>query len=145
MEGRAFNHARELGKNQSHLDWKMKRVAPYDDWINVNTGRIYIHYVEPDLKRMSGPWRVWEVCLSRMNNGGHAPFDTGELAKLATGKDTPSGRQMVTRWLRTLADMRRIKPPGEPGGSTQLCVIVTSELAWRGAGRAKDYYCAEPS
>jgi hypothetical protein len=94
---------------------------------------------------MSGPWRVWEICLGHMNNWGHAPFDPGELAALATGKDTPSGRQMVSRWLDTLAVMRRIKPPREPGGSTQLCVIVSRDLAWRGAGRASEHFCSEPS
>ena len=122
-----------------------KRQTPYRDWVNVSTDHSYLRFVEPDLKRMNGPWRVWEICLGRMNNWGHAAFDPGELAQLATGKDTPSGRQMIARWLKTLADMRRIKPPSEPGGSTQLCVIVNCELAWRGAGRASDYFCAEPA
>jgi hypothetical protein len=27
----------------------------------------------------------------------------------------------------------------------QLCVIVNRDLAWRGAGRASDYFCSEPS
>lgn len=121
-----------------------KRAAPFDDWVNMNTGKSYMRWVEPDLKRMSGPWRVWEICLGRMNNWGHAAFDPGELATLATGKDTPSARQMISRWLDTLAEMRRIKPPKEPGGSTQLCVIVNSDLAWRGAGRASDFLCCEP-
>lgn len=122
-----------------------KRDAPFEDWVNVSTGNSFTRWVEPDLKRMSGPWRVWELCLGRMNNWGHAAFDPGELAELATGRDTPSGRQMIARWLKTLADMRRVKPPSEPGGSTQLCVIVSCDLAWRGAGRASDYYCSEPS
>jgi hypothetical protein len=99
--------------------YSKRQAAPYKDWVNVNTDQSYVRSVEPDLKRMSGPWRVWEICLGRMNNWGHAAFDAGELARLATGKDTGSGRQMITRWLDTLAQMRRIKPPKEPGGSTQ--------------------------
>jgi hypothetical protein len=110
-------------------------------WIAVSHD-IFLRGIATD-KRMSGPWRAWEIVLSRMNNWGHAAFDAGELAELACGKDTPSNRQMVSRWLKTLGDMKRIMPVSH-GGSTQLCVVVNSELAQRGSGRASDYLCAEP-
>jgi len=122
----------------------MKRRISLGNWIAMSHD-IYVRGMGTD-KRMSGPWRVWEVTLSRMNNWGHAAFTAGELAALACGKDTPSNRVQVGRWLRTLASMKRIMPmaEGKVSGSTQLCVVVNSELAQRGSGRASDYLCSEP-
>src|SRR5215469_15769430 len=103
----------------------MKRKISLGSWIAVSHD-IFLRGIGTD-RRMSGPWRVWEIALSRMNNWGHAAFDPGELAEHACGKDTPSNRAMVTRWLKTLAGMNRIMPMTD-GGSTQLCVVVNSEL-----------------
>jgi hypothetical protein len=99
---------------------------------------------EDTRKHMSGPWRVWEIALYRMNNWGHAPFGPGELATLACGKDTPSNRAMVHRWIRVLAEMGRIKPEGG-FGSTQLCIIVNHLHVKRDSGRASSHLCSEPA
>jgi hypothetical protein len=95
-------------------------------------------------RHMNGPWRVWTVALARLNNYGHAPFRPGELAEKVCGKDTPSNRDRVRDWLKALAAMGWIKPLGR-GGSTQLCLMIHSEVANRGAGKATDYVCWEPS
>ena len=92
--------------------------------------------------RMSGPWRVWEVCVMRSNNWGHAPFKAGELASLTgkNGQDTPANRDQVHRWLGVLTDMGRIDVT-----STQLCVVINTSMAWRGAGKGSwENLCSEP-
>lgn len=97
---------------------------------------------ERERKRMSGPWRVWELCVARANNWGHAAFRPDELAKLACGKDSASNKDQVRRWLKILAAMDRI----DPKHSTQLCVMVNRDVAQRSAGKgSRKDICWEPA
>lgn len=99
---------------------------------------------DTERRHMNGPWRVWEAVLHRLNNYGHAPFRPGELAKIVCGADTPSNRNRVRDWMKGLAAMERIAPLG-PGESTQLCILVNTHVAYRGAGKAMNFMCWEPS
>jgi len=97
---------------------------------------------ECERKRMSGPWRVWELCVARANNWGHAAFRLGELARLACGKDSAANRDQVRRWLKILCEMGRI----DPQHSTQLCVMVNRDVAQRNAGKgSRKDMCWEPT
>jgi hypothetical protein len=98
--------------------------------------------VDRERKRMSGPWRVWELCVAKANNWGHAAFRPGELATLACGKDSPSNRDQVRRWLKILCDMGRI----DPEHSTQVCVMVNRDVVQRRAGKgSRQDVCWESS
>ena len=100
---------------------------------------------EGERKRMSIPWRIWETCVARTNNWGHAAFRDGELAALCCGMDSPSNRDAVRRGLKTLAEMGRIAPLGKPG-STPNCVLVNRDYVWRGAGKGgRKHVCSETS
>lgn len=114
----------------------------FNDFVGVNVSELPA-LIERGHSRMSGPWRVWEICLSRMNNWGHASFMEGELAKLATGKDSHASRTQVNKWLKTLAEIGRVVAVGK-GGTTQLCVVVNCRIVSRNAGKASDYLCSEP-
>jgi hypothetical protein len=89
---------------------------------------------------MSIQWRLWELCIGRANNFGHAAFRPGELVRLACGSDTRSDRQAVHGGLRKLGAMRRI----DAHRSTPLCAILNHSLVMRyGKGSRKDM-CCEP-
>lgn len=97
---------------------------------------------EHERKRMSGPWRVWEICIARANNWGHAAFRPGELAGLACGVDSPANRDQVRRWLKILGEMCRV----DSRHSTQLCVMVNRDIAQRQAGKgSRKHMCFEPA
>jgi hypothetical protein len=90
---------------------------------------------------MSIQWRLWELCIARANNFGHAAFRPGELVRLACGSDTRSDRQAVYGGLRKLGAMRRI----DAHRSTLICVILNHSLVMRfGKGSRKDM-CSEPA
>lgn len=108
---------------------------------------------DPSDKRMSVPWRIWEIALGRMNNFGHAGFERDELASLVTGKPmardswSPENavgrveRQLVAKYVRVLKDMGRIAPT-----STSLCVVVRHDIVTRPRGKGGyDDMCSEPS
>ncbi|SRR6266704_473664 len=119
-----------------------KPSITYESWAALDADRTL---TENELKRMSMPWRLWEISVARMNNYGHAAFHTDELVKLACGKVSRADTQAVYRGLRTLADMGRIAPVGEKG-TTLLCVMVNTEVAMRGAGKGNyKFLCSEPS
>ena len=111
----------------------MERKIQYESWIAVNDRGTLAEY---ERKRMSVPWRIWDICLWRANNWGHAGFRPGQLARLVCGDDSRNSRQAVNRGLKTLAEMGRIMPPA-PRGSTQLCVVISSEVAQRRAGKGR--------
>jgi hypothetical protein len=118
----------------------MKPSITFESWSAVNDeiGTL----AECERKRMSGPWRVWEICVARANNYGHAGFRIGELAKLACGKDSPSNRDQVHRWLKTLGQMGRI----DSQHSTPLCVMVNRDIYQRQAGKgSRKDMCSEPA
>jgi len=118
----------------------MKPSITFESWSAVNDGIGTL--AEKERKRMSGPWRVWEVSLARANNWGHAAFRPGELARLACGQDSPSNRIQVHRWLKTLAEMGRI----DPLHSTPLCVMINRDIIQRQAGKgSRKHMCSEPA
>jgi hypothetical protein len=100
---------------------------------------------ETDRKLMSVPWRIWEICVARANNWGHAAFRKNELVRLCCGQNTPADRLTVKRGMQRLVDMNRIAPMDGEHGSTVFCVIVNQYYVWRGAGKGgrKDI-CFEP-
>ena len=101
--------------------------------------------VERDRKRMSMAWRLWEICLARANNWGHAAFRPDELVRMACGGNSRSDRQAVGRGLRTLEAMERIMPLADNGGSTVLCVVVNRRIVERKAGKgSRKDVCSEP-
>jgi hypothetical protein len=53
-------------------------------------------------RKMSVPWRLWEITLCRMNNWGHAPFDPKELQMLVCGSVGESERRALDRGFKTL-------------------------------------------
>jgi hypothetical protein len=117
----------------------MRPSITFESWFAVNCETETL--AEHERKRMSGPWRVWEVWAARANNWGHAAFRPGELARLACGKDSPANRDQVRRWLRTLSEMGRI----DSQHSTQLCVMVNRDVAQRSAGKgSRKDVCSEP-
>ena len=126
-------------------DWP-KPVETFKNWYAVSSEAV-MALVETERKRMSVPWRIWEIATARMNNWGHASFRPDELVTLVCGSCTKSDRQAVKRGLDVLADMGRImrRSRGAGIGSTELCVVVNTTVAHRLAGRAKDYLCWEPS
>lgn len=92
-------------------------------------------------RKMSVPWRLWEITLCRMNNWGHAAFDAKELQMLVCGSVGDSEKHAVARGFKTLTDLGRISPD-----STRLCVVVNYDMWRRGAGKGKwDDTCSEPS
>jgi hypothetical protein len=99
---------------------------------------------ECERKRMSVPWRIWEICLARANNWGHAAFRPGELAQLVCGGNSRTDIQTVNRGMKRLAEMGRIMAPVK-NGSTQLCVVVNREVTQRQAGKGgRLHLCSEP-
>jgi hypothetical protein len=119
----------------------MDRRIEYESWLAVNDRGTL---VENERKRMSVPWRIWELALYRANNWGHAGFRPGELPRLACGDDSRASRQTVYRGMRILADMGRIMPVTERG-STQLCIVINSKIAQRRAGKGRRLnMCSEP-
>src|SRR6266404_973497 len=120
-----------------------KEACPYESWSAVNDEITVL--AERERKRMTMPWRIWEISVARANNWGHAAFRTGELAKLCCGTDSPANRTAVHRGMKTLAAMGRIAPVGDCG-STQYCSMVSREYVWRGAGKGgRNHVCSEPS
>jgi len=118
----------------------MKPSITFESWSAVSDGIATM--AECERKRMSGPWRVWELCIARANNWGHAAFRPGELARLACGRDSRSNRDQVHRWLRTLGQMGRI----DSRNSTQLCVMVNRDVVQRQAGKgSRKDMCSEPA
>jgi hypothetical protein len=90
------------------------------------------------------PWRIWEICIARANNWGHAAFRKGELVKLCLDEDTPNNRLAVKRAMRVLVKMERIAPM-DKHGSTVFCIIVNQGYVWRGGGHgARKDMCSEP-
>jgi hypothetical protein len=119
-----------------------KPSITYESWAALNADH---KLTKVELKRMSMPWRLWEVVIARMNNYGHAAFRKDELTRLACGKVSRSDVQAVYRGLRILADMGRIAPVGDKG-STLFCVLVNEDIAMRSAGRGNyKYLCSEHS
>ena len=120
----------------------MKPKITFGSWVAVNDETLL---AEQERKRMSVPWRMWELALAKMNNYGHAPFHTDELVRLCCGTVNRSNVQAVRRGMKTLAEMGRIAPVGDKG-STLLCVMVNPSLAQRVAGKGNyKYLCSEPS
>lgn len=121
--------------------------TPYRDYVAVNAGDEMMEFIltEDMRRKMNMAWRVWTLAVIRMNNWGHAGFKPGELALLATGEDTRSTRGMVSKAIKNLGEMGWIKPPAGEFGSTQHCIIVNPRWAYRGAGRASNFLCAEPT
>ena len=120
----------------------MDRRIEYESWIAVSDSIGTL--AERERKRMSVPWRIWEISLSRANNWGHAGFRPGELPRLVCGDDTRTNRQAVYRGMKILSAMGRIMPPGSKG-STLLCIVINSQLAQRRAGKGRRLnMCSEP-
>jgi hypothetical protein len=98
---------------------------------------------DPSDKRMSLPWRIWEISLGRMNNWGHAGFAKDELASLILGKSALSRteRQKVWKYVKVLKDLGRIAPV-----STSLCIVVRHDIVTRPRGKGGyDDLCCEPN
>lgn len=92
-------------------------------------------------RRMSIPWRLWEITLCRINNWGHAAFDISELEMLVCGAVGKSEGQVLTRGFKTLTELGRISPD-----STRLCVVVNDDLWRRGGGKGSwEDSCSEPA
>jgi hypothetical protein len=75
----------------------MDRRIEYESWIAVSDSIGTL--AERERKRMSVPWRIWEICLSRANNWGHAGFRPGELPRLVfegTPADLVAARSTLT-------------------------------------------------
>ncbi len=112
----------------------------YESWTALDANH---KLTERESKRMSMPWRLWEISVARMNNYGHAAFRKNELTRLACGRAERSDTQAVYRGLRILADMGRIAPVGDKG-STLFCIMVNADIAMRGAGKGNyKYLCSE--
>jgi hypothetical protein len=107
---------------------------------------------DPADKRMSIPWRIWEIALGRMNNWGHAGFEKDELASLVTGMQLPGDswnpddavgrteRQLVWKYVKVLKEMGRVAP-----ASTSLCVVVRHDIVTRPRGKGGyAHICCEP-
>jgi hypothetical protein len=107
---------------------------------------------DPADRRMSVPWRIWEIALGRMNNFGHAGFGRDELAALVTGKPIPGQgwgpddavgrveRQLVWKYIKVLKDLGRIAP-----ASTALCIVARHDIVTRPRGKGGYYdMCCEP-
>lgn len=90
---------------------------------------------------MSVQWRIWELCIARANNFGHASFKPGELAMLACGDDTRADKQAVTRGIAKLGTMRRV----DVKRSTPLCIILNHDLVMRYGKGSRKHMCWEPS
>jgi len=108
--------------------------------------------IDPADRRMSIPWRIWEISLGRMNNFGHAGFARDELASLVTGKAVPGQswgpdnavgrveRKLVWKYTKILKDLGRIAP-----SSTSLCIVVRHDIVTRPRGKGGyDDMCCEP-
>jgi hypothetical protein len=92
-------------------------------------------------RKMSIPWRLWEITLCRINNWGHAPFGRSELQMLVCGAVGESERKALDRGFRTLIELGRIAPD-----SSRLCVVVDDDLWRRGGGKgAWEDSCSEPA
>ncbi len=121
----------------------MKPSITFESWsaVNDDIGTL----AECERKRMSVPWRIWEISIARANNWGHAAFRTGELVRLVCGSDNRSDRAAVNRGLKVLAAMGRIAPL-RPNGSTLYCVMVNRNIAQRAAGKgSRKDMCSEPT
>lgn len=119
-----------------------KPSITYESWIALDVEMLL---AEVERRKMSMPWRLWELALARMNNYGHAAFRKNELVVMACGSVTRSDIQAVYRGLKNLADMGRIAPVGE-GGSTLFCIMVNTDIAQRAAGKGNyRFLCSEPS
>ena len=90
---------------------------------------------------MSIQWRLWELCIARANNFGHASFKPGELVMLACGDDSRADRQAVSRGISKLGTMRRI----DVKRSTPLCIILNHALVMRYGKGSRKHMCWEPS
>ena len=118
-----------------------RKQCPYKSWSAMNDEAVI---TEKERKRMSMPWRIWEISVARANNWGHAAFRNGELVRLCCGENTPADRLAVKRGMQRLVEMERIAPMHEHG-STVFCVIVNQYYVWRGAGKGgRRDVCAEP-
>ena len=125
---------------KSYINFDGKSWTAVNDDIGVQIGDL----TERERKRMSVPWRIWEISFSRMNNWGHAAFKPRELVTLVCGDDERSDKQAVARGIAILSDMGRIAPPGSPG-STVLCIVVNRSLVQRAAGKGgRLNVCSEP-
>lgn len=112
----------------------------YESWVALDSKRLL---TEGEAKRMSMPWRLWEIALSKVNNYGHAAFHKDELVRLACGEVTRANRAAVYRGMKILAQMGRIAPVGEKG-STLLCIMINEDIGKRRAGKGNyTYLCAE--
>jgi hypothetical protein len=117
---------------------KTANSITFESWTAMDSER---ELAERERVRMSGPWRVWELSMSRVSNWGHAAFRPGELVTLACRKDTPSNRVQLHRWIKVLAEMGRI----DPERSTPLCILVNRDVAQRNRGKgARKDLCWEP-
>jgi hypothetical protein len=119
-------------------------MITFGSWVAVDNERLLL-LANTERKRMSMPWRLWELALARMNNYGHAPFRKDEIVRLACGEVSRSNTQAVRRGMVTLASMGRIAPVGD-NGSTLFCVMVNPEVAQRRAGKGSyKFLCSEIS
>lgn len=123
----------------SHIDFKGRKYTAVSDLICTLAAESAVD------KRMSLPWRIWELALGRMNNWGHAGFRRDELATLATGKREADveriDRQRVWKYVKVLKAMGRIAP-----ASTSLCLVVRHDLAQRPRGKGSyGDLCCEPA
>jgi hypothetical protein len=130
----------------THIDFDGGKFVKMSDVIfNLAT-------TDPSDKRMSIPWRIWEIPLGRMNNFGHAGFRRDELAALVTGKTVPGQgwgsedavsrveRQLVWKYVKVLKDLGRVAP-----SSTTLCIVVRHDIVTRPRGKGGyDDMCCEP-
>ena len=88
---------------------------------------------DPADKRMSVPWRIWELALGRMNNWGHAGFEKDELASLVTGKPMAGNSLGILRMLLAAlsGSWLEVRQGSEGHGSYRSSVHVAVH---RGAG-----------
>lgn len=109
-----------------------KPRIPFDSWEALNERDL----TEAERRVMSPAWRLWQVSLGRMNNYNHAAFRPGELARLVYGKDTKPNRHAVKVQMGILAGIEWIAPVCDTG-STPLCIMVSQQIACRGAGKGR--------
>jgi hypothetical protein len=107
-----------------------KPRIPFDSWEALNEREL----TEAERRVMSPAWRLWQISITRMNNYNHAAFRPGELARLVYGRDTKANRHAVKVQMGILAGIEWIAPVCDTG-STPLCVMVSQQIACRGAGK----------
>lgn len=122
-------------------DGKPQKKIPFDRWVAV--GQKEAGMLIKGIRRrdeLSADLRLFALAMSRMNNGGHAEFQPGELSLMMatvdkkTGEILPMNRSQIFRLKRKLANAGFLV--NASGGVT--CVWVNAGAVW--AGRQNGYW-----